>query len=54
LPEGAKLRFFGEGSYPVNWVSTRKKALKLDLSVKAGKPGGKGIKVANLSEVKLG
>lgn len=54
LPEGATFRFFGEGSYNVDWVSTRKKALKLDLKVKAGKPGGKGIKIASLEEVKLG
>lgn len=53
LPEGATLRHFGEGDYTVNWVSTRKKAVKLNLAVKAGKPGGKGIKVANVSEVKL-
>lgn len=53
LPEGATLRHFGEGDYTVNWVSTRKKAVKLNLNVKAGKPGGKGVKVANISEVKL-
>lgn len=54
LPEGATFRFFGEGSYNVDWVSTRKKALKLDLKVKPGKPGGKGTKVANIEEVKSG
>ena len=54
LPEGAIFRFFGEGSYNVDWVSNRKKALKLDLKVKAGKPGGKGIKIASLAEVKGG
>lgn len=52
LPEGAKLKHFSEGSYTVNWVSSRKKKMTLDLSVKAGRPGGKGIKIANLSEVK--
>ena len=53
LPEGATLRHFGESDYTVNWVSTRKKAVKLNLAVKGGKPGGKGIKIANVSEVKL-
>ena len=53
LPEGATLRHFGEGYYTVNWTSTRKKAVKLDLSVKTGKPGGKGVKVGNVSEVML-
>lgn len=53
LPDGAKLLHFGEGTYKVNWVSKRKKALDLDLSVKAGKPGAKGIKVANTPEVVL-
>jgi DNA gyrase/topoisomerase IV subunit A len=52
LPEGAVFRFLGEGSYTVNWVSSRKKPLSLDLKVKAGKPGTKGIKVASLTEVK--
>lgn len=51
LPEGSKLAFFGEGGYTVNWVSKRKKPLKLDLTTKTGKPGGKGIKVANVSEI---
>lgn len=53
LPEGAVFRFFGEGSYNVDWTSTRKKALKLDLTVKPGKPGGKGIKIANVSDLNL-
>lgn len=52
LPEGAVLTYFGEGTFSVTWVSTRKKPSKLDLTLKRGKPGGKGIKVANLSEVK--
>jgi DNA gyrase subunit A len=53
LPEGSTLRHFGEGCFTLDWVSTRKKATKLDLSVKLGKPGGKGIKVASIDEVKL-
>lgn len=51
LPEGAKLLHFGEGSYQVTWVSKRKKAVTLDLNVKAGKPGSKGVKIGNLSDV---
>ena len=51
LPLGAKLRHFGVGSYTVNWVSARKKKLVLDLSVKCGKPGSKGVKVACLTDV---
>jgi DNA gyrase/topoisomerase IV subunit A len=53
LPEGAILRYFGEGSFTVNWSSSRKKPTKLDLTLKQGKPGGKGIKVAKLQEIKL-
>jgi len=53
IPEGATLIHFGENSYTVEWVSKRKKPLKLDLSVKPGKPGAKGIKIANLSDVTL-
>jgi DNA gyrase subunit A len=53
LPEGATLAYFGEGSYTVPWVSPRKKKVELfPVSTKQGKPGGKGIKVANLSEIK--
>lgn len=52
LPEGAKLHFFGEGKYEVNWVSPRKRPLSLDLSVKVSKPGGKGIKIAECKEVR--
>lgn len=51
LPEGARLIHFGEGSFTVNWVSKRKKPLKLDLSVKVGRPGGKGVKVGNLQDI---
>lgn len=53
LPEGAVMRHFGEDSFTVNWVSTRKKPVKLDLTIKVGKPGGKGIKVANLNDITL-
>ncbi len=53
LPEGAILRYFGEGSFTVNWRSSRKKPIKLDLTTKQAKPGGKGIKVANLTELNL-
>ena len=52
LPEGAQIVHFGEENYVVNWVSSRKKALSLDLTVKPGRPGGKGIKIASLVEVR--
>lgn len=51
LPDGAKLLHFGEGPYTVKWVSKRKKPTVLDLTVKPGKPGGKGVKVAEVKEV---
>jgi DNA gyrase subunit A len=52
IPEGAELRYFGEGSYSVPWVSPRKKKVELfPVNTKAGKPGAKGIKVAYLDEV---
>ena len=53
LAAGAELVHFGEGSYKVDWVSSRKKPTILDLTLKAGKPGGKGIKVGNLGDIKL-
>jgi DNA gyrase subunit A len=53
LPAGATMLYFGEGSYVVPWASTRKKKVELfPVTTKAGKPGGKGIKVASLDEVK--
>ena len=53
LPAGATMLYFGEGSYVVPWVSTRKKKVELfPVSTKQGKPGGKGIKVANLEEIR--
>ena len=52
LPEGASLTYFGEGSYSVPWVSPRKKKVELfPVTTKAGKPGAKGVKVANLTEI---
>lgn len=53
LPEGATMVHFGEGTYSVKWVSTRKKPLILDLTTKSGKPGSKGTKVANLPDITL-
>jgi len=53
LPEGATMLYFGEGSYTVPWTSTRKKKVELfPVKTKAGKPGGKGTKVANLADIK--
>ena len=52
LPAGATMLYFGEGSYVVPWASSRKKKVELfPVSTKQGKPGGKGIKVANLDEI---
>jgi DNA gyrase subunit A len=52
LPEGATMVHFGEGSYSVPWVSPRKKKVELfPVNTKAGKPGAKGVKVANLTEI---
>ena len=54
LPAEAEFVYLGEGSYPVPWVSSRKKKVELNLNtVKQGRPGAKGIKVANLDEVNL-
>ncbi len=53
LPEGATLVHFGEGSYAVPWASKRKKALTVDLNFRAGKPGSKGGKIAQIEEVAL-
>jgi DNA gyrase/topoisomerase IV subunit A len=51
LPEGSQIVHFGEEPHTVYWVSTRKKPTLLDLSVKPGKPGGKGIKIGNLTDI---
>ena len=51
LPEGATLVHFGENSYTVSWKSARKKATTLDLTTKVGRPGGKGIKIANIADI---
>jgi DNA gyrase subunit A len=53
LPEGAKLLYFGEGSYTVNWASKRKKPTVLGMDAKQGKPGGKGVKVAEVKDTML-
>lgn len=53
LPEGALLRHFGENNYTVNWVSSRKKPLELNLGIKVGKPGSKGVKIADVKDVRL-
>jgi DNA gyrase subunit A len=54
LPEGAVLAHFGEGSYTVPWSSTRKKKVELSAAnTKLGKPGAKGVKIANSNEITL-
>lgn len=52
LPDGATMLYFGEGSYTVPWTSTRKKKVELfPVKTKAGKPGSKGTKVADLADI---
>ena len=52
LPETATMVYFGEGSYSVPWVSDRKKKVELfPVTTKEGKPGAKGVKVAQLDEI---
>jgi DNA gyrase subunit A len=54
MPVGAELKYFGEGSYTVPWVSSRKKKVELSaLTAKTGKPGAKGILVAHVEDVAL-
>jgi DNA gyrase subunit A len=53
LPEGAQLVHFGEDAYKVPWTGSRKKALTIDLSFRAGRPGAKGGKIAQIEEVTL-
>jgi DNA gyrase subunit A len=50
LPEGAEVIHFGETSYTVTWKSKRKKPTVLDLKVKLGRPGARGVKVANVAD----
>ena len=51
LAPGAELVYFGEKSYTVHFSSGRKKPVVLTLATKQGKPGGKGIKIASLTDI---
>ena len=52
LPEGATMVHFGEGSYTVPWVSPRKKKVELfPVTTKAGKPGARGVKIAQVADI---
>ena len=54
VPEGNTILYFGEGSYTVPWTNPRKKKVELfPVTTKQGKPGGKGIKVATITDVSL-
>ena len=54
LPDEAIMVHFGEGPYTVPWASARRKKVELSpANTKQGKPGGKGIKIATLSEISL-
>jgi hypothetical protein len=46
------LKYFGDGSYTVPRVSSRKKKVELfPVNTKVGKPGAKGIKVASIADI---
>jgi DNA gyrase subunit A len=54
IPEGNTILHFSESPYTVPWVNPRKKKVELfPVSTKQGKPGGKGIKVAALTDISL-
>jgi hypothetical protein len=54
IPEGNTILHFSESPYTVPWVNPRKKKVELfPISTKQGKPGGKGIKVAALTDITL-
>jgi DNA gyrase subunit A len=54
LPEGAELVHFAEEAFTLDFTSKRKQAEKITLSsVKQGRPGCKGIKLANLKDVNI-
>jgi len=54
VPEGNTILYFGEGSYTVPWTNPRKKKVELfPVTTKQGKPGGKGIKIATITDVSL-
>ncbi len=54
IPEGNTVLYFGEGSYTVPWSNPRKKKVELfPVTTKQGKPGGKGIKVATITDISL-
>lgn len=53
LPDDAELVYFGEKPFTVEWKKGKKTPIKIDLTVKPGKPGSKGTKIANLSELNL-
>jgi DNA gyrase subunit A len=54
LPDEAIMVHFGEGPYTVPWASARRKKVELSpANTKQGKPRGKGIKIATLSEISL-
>ena len=54
LPENSRVLHFDEKNFTLKFKSSRKKPVELTLSTaKAGKPGGKGNKVANLEDLSL-
>jgi len=54
IPPEANLIYFGEGLYQVPWSSNRKKKVELSPNtMKQGKPGARGIKVASITDLAL-
>jgi DNA gyrase/topoisomerase IV subunit A len=54
IPPEANLIYFGEGLYQVPWSSNRKKKVELSPNtMKQGKPGARGIKVASVTDLAL-
>jgi hypothetical protein len=51
LMEGSRLIHFSENPYTVEWVSKRRKPLKLDLTQKSGKPASRGVKIGSAEEI---
>jgi len=55
LPDGAEFVSFGEGPVDLKWVSAKKQQGPITMAnVKEGRPGAKGMLIANLSDLILG
>jgi len=54
LAPGSEIVYFGQDNYEVHFKSGRKKPVTLTLQTKPGRPGGKGIKIAALTDIGSG